>query len=109
MQAQRLVEWRGEGGGEGGEAEVEGQGGGDIVYVGRASFRMAVVEGGAVPVTPMPEVRTEPHTGTAAATADSLAVSMLAATYRTEDDLPVSGELDDDDLRAIGLKRTWWS
>ena len=33
-----------------GETEVEAQDGGDIVYVGRASFRMAVADGGAVPV-----------------------------------------------------------
>lgn len=103
-------EWREPVGIEMGETEVEAQDGGDIVYVGRASFRMEVVDGGAVPVAQMARTGTEPHTGHAAPAPQTEVVSLVSPTFgRTEDDLPVSGEVDDIDLRAMGLARSWWA
>jgi len=95
---------------ETGETEVEAQDGGDIVYVGRASFRMAVADGGAVPAAQMARTGTEPHTGQAAPGANTEAFSLTPPPMgRTEDELPVSGEVDDIDLRALGLGRSWWA
>lgn len=93
---------------ETGADDVEAREGGDIVYVGRASFRMEV-EGVAVPV-PLPRTGTEPHGGEAARTSDAFIVAVPSRSWgRTEDDLPVLGELGALDWQPLAIARERWA